>query len=61
MFQAQVAAAQQFDPVLINSHSGADYFTEQQAHAFFDQALQVEKQAGIRPCAGLALMSCHVM
>ena len=39
VFKEQVVAAQEFDPVLVNCHAMKDYFTEEMAEEFFNQAL----------------------
>eukprot|EP00501_MAST-03F_sp_TOSAG23-6_P001121 GSMAST32.ASY1.ANO1.1164.1 assembled CDS len=43
VFKSQVEAAQEFNPIRINSHSGNDYFTFDQATEFFSKALEFEK------------------
>jgi hypothetical protein len=47
-FQEQVERAKQFSPVLINSHSGKDFMSEDEQNRFFEHALRVEKAAGIQ-------------
>ena len=43
---AQVAAAAELGPRLINSHSGRDGFTEVQSERFFAEALRIEAESG---------------
>lgn len=45
-FRAQVAAAAELGPRLINSHSGRDGFTEVQSERFFAEALRIEAESG---------------
>lgn len=35
------------NPVLINSHSGNDWFSEQQMHEFFSQAVELESKLSV--------------
>ncbi|MFC5648927.1 sugar phosphate isomerase/epimerase family protein [Paenibacillus solisilvae] len=46
-FAQQVQQAAAFKPVLINSHSSLDRETFEQQASFFEQALVIERQAGI--------------
>ena len=46
-FRAQVAAAAELGPRLINSHSGRDGFTEAQSERFFAEALRIEAESGV--------------
>ena len=41
-FQTQVIASQALKPILINSHSGRDAWSENQSHEFFSHALEIE-------------------
>ncbi len=41
-FRSQVAVARSLQPILINSHSGRDAWTESQSQDFFEQALDFE-------------------
>eukprot|EP00759_Apiculatamorpha_spiralis_P040083 PhF_6_TR38730/c1_g1_i1/m.57974 len=45
--RTQVQAAVQFNPVLVNSHSGKDSFTLEEALEFFNGALAIEKEFNI--------------
>ncbi|MDR6880724.1 TIM barrel protein [Bacillus sp. 3255] len=47
-FAEQVERAKQFSPVIINSHSGKDYMSEDVQYRFFEHALRVEKASGIQ-------------
>ncbi len=46
-FREQMQNALEFWPVIINSHSGKDYFTRNQAEDFFGCAVEIEKEFGI--------------
>jgi len=46
VFQEQVEAAQEFNPVLVNSHSLKDYFTVGMARDFFQAALPWQQRNG---------------
>jgi hypothetical protein len=47
-FQEQVERAKQFSPILINSHSGKDFMSEDEQYHFFEHALRVETASGIQ-------------
>lgn len=47
-FRAQVEAAARAEPLLINSHSGQDRWTEAESGCFFEQALEIEREVGIK-------------
>ncbi len=47
-FEAQLADAVSLDPVLVNSHSGKDYFKASENSAFFSRALKAEQKAGVK-------------
>ena len=44
VFQEQVIAAQEFNPVLTNCHALKDYFTEEMAEEFFRKALAWQEE-----------------
>jgi sugar phosphate isomerase/epimerase len=46
-FEEQVKRAAGFNPLFINAHSAKDSMPLQEQHAFYEKALQVEKQTGI--------------
>lgn len=46
-FQQQVERSKLFSPILINSHSGKDFMTENEQNQFFEFALRIEKLVGI--------------
>lgn len=46
-FTTQIQAVMPYQPLLINSHSGLDSFTESEAIHFFHEALKIEKDFGI--------------
>ena len=46
-FEKMVDVALQYKPLYFNSHSGKDYFTPEQAKAFFDLTTQKSKQSGV--------------
>eukprot|EP00730_Choanoeca_flexa_P001476 TRINITY_DN10650_c0_g2_i3.p1 TRINITY_DN10650_c0_g2~~TRINITY_DN10650_c0_g2_i3.p1 ORF type:complete len:317 (+),score=58.16 TRINITY_DN10650_c0_g2_i3:42-992(+) len=43
VFREQVRGAMEYDPVFVDSHSGKDYFTVDQADEFFQQAIELQK------------------
>lgn len=47
-FQTQVEEALRFDPLFINAHSGRDSWPEDDAGRFFDRAVEIESQAGVK-------------
>lgn len=46
-FAAQVKEASKYNPLFINSHSGRDAFTKEEATLFYREALNIEKDFGI--------------
>lgn len=46
-FKKQVTEAARYQPLLINSHSGRDAFSQSEAHEFFQEAIKIEKEIGI--------------
>ena len=46
-FQAQIDASRAFHPILVNSHTGSDRWSEQQSQDFFAQALAFEASLDI--------------
>jgi sugar phosphate isomerase/epimerase len=46
-FREQAEAAAAFGPALINSHSGQDSFTREQASTFFRETLRIEEVIGV--------------
>jgi len=49
VFKAQVEEALELDPVLINSHSGNDYFFRKEQEEFFVRAIDFEKKNSKKP------------
>ena len=48
VFQEQVVAAQEFQPVLVNCHALKDYFTPEMAQQFFTAALAWQQENGYK-------------
>ncbi len=46
-FQLAVERASELSPLFINSHSGKDSMTEDEQNLFFEQAVQIEREAGL--------------
>jgi sugar phosphate isomerase/epimerase len=46
-FAVQLRRAKALDPLFVNSHSGQDWFSEEEAHAFFVQALSLQAEVGV--------------
>jgi sugar phosphate isomerase/epimerase len=47
-FRQVVEEARGLKPLIINCHSGADWFSEEEARRFFGEALEFEAKAGVR-------------
>ena len=46
-FASQLRQARALGPLLVNAQSGQDSFSEEEAHAFFAQALELQAEVGI--------------
>jgi sugar phosphate isomerase/epimerase len=47
-FARGVESASRLRPVMINAHSGVDCWSYEESHRFFEKALEIERQSGIR-------------
>lgn len=56
---AQVIEAQKLKPLFVNSHSGNDYWSMEQAEEFFGRALEWQEQEGA--VVGAAMPDAHAV